>query len=110
MKLNWIKGRQGSGYDKLPLIISKRFKFDSYILRFPIGTYIPPHKDPVTTGRHYRLNIILKRPKSGGEFICQNSILDWPRVKLFRPDQFEHSVSMVEGSPRYVFSVGWLRQ
>ncbi|WP_371397890.1 2OG-Fe(II) oxygenase [Fretibacter rubidus] len=109
MTLKWIKGRQGTGYDKLPLIISRRFKFDSYILRFPVGTSIPTHKDPVALGRHFRLNIILKRPKSGGEFKCEQTIIDWPRVKLFRPDKYAHCVSEVSGSNRYVLSVGWLR-
>jgi hypothetical protein len=67
----WEKGRQNTGYDKLlwainPFIIP----FDCYLLRVPEGTQIPPHRDPVTAGRHYRLNIIVKRSPSGGEFVC----------------------------------------
>lgn len=36
----WTEGRQGSGYLKFPLTISKRLKFDSYILKFPEGSFI----------------------------------------------------------------------
>ena len=42
--LRWERGRQGSGYDKL-LLAANAFliPFDLYLLRFPVGTYIPPH-------------------------------------------------------------------
>src|SRR3982750_3791869 len=65
--LRWQRGRQGTGYDKLLLVANPLLiPFDLYLLRFPDGTEIPPHKDPVTGKRHYRLNIILKRPRAGG--------------------------------------------
>jgi hypothetical protein len=61
--MRWQRGRQGTGYDKLLLLANPFFvPFDLYLLRFPDGTEIPPHQDPVTGKRHYRLNIILKRP------------------------------------------------
>lgn len=82
--------------------------FDSYLIRYPEGSEIPSHTDPVQTGRHYRLNIILKAPKSGGEFICKNPIYSSTRLKLFRPDASEHSVTRVVGGSRYVLSVGWV--
>ena len=64
--MRWQRGRQGTGYDKL-LLLANPFviPFDFYLLRFPDGTEIPPHQDPVTGKRHYRLNIILKRPRAG---------------------------------------------
>ncbi|MBB3193872.1 hypothetical protein FHS28_001237 [Roseateles terrae] len=82
--------------------------FDSYLIRYPDGSEIPPHKDPVQLGRHYRLNVILKAPKSGGEFVCKDPIYSGSRIKLFRPDVSEHSVTRVAGGSRYVFSIGWV--
>jgi len=65
--LRWEKGRQNTGYDKLLLAVNPfLIPFDCYLLRFPDGTAIPPHRDAVTAGRHYRLNIIVKRSPAGG--------------------------------------------
>ena len=105
----WQRGRQGSGYDKMLLFTAMwPIPFDSYLIRYPEGSQVPPHKDPVTKGRHYRLNVILKAPKAGGEFICANPLFATSRLKLFRPDQCEHSVTPVIGGSRYVFSLGWV--
>ena len=82
--------------------------FDSYLLRFPEGSAIPPHRDPLDKGKHYRLNIILKAPRSGGEFLCASPIYSSKRIKFFRPDECEHSVTEVQGGNRYVLSVGWV--
>lgn len=105
----WEEGRQKSGYDKL-LIATGRWPlpFDCYLLRFPVGAEIVPHVDQVKGGRHFRLNIVLKASAAGGEFLCSNAIINTRRVKLFRPDLSTHSVTRVEGSARYVLSVGWL--
>lgn len=106
----WQSGRQGSGYDKMLLLTGKwPLPFDSYLIRYPEGSSIPPHTDTVQQGRHYRLNVILKSPKSGGEFVCAKPIYSSARVKLFRPDECEHSVTRVEGGCRYVLSIGWVR-
>lgn len=82
--------------------------FDMYLIRYPEGSEIPPHTDPVQSGRHYRLNVILKSPKSGGEFRCEKPIYSSSRVKLFRPDVCEHCVTRVVGGNRYVLSIGWV--
>ena len=105
----WQRGRQGTGYDKMLLLTGKwPLPFDSYLIRYPDGSEIPPHTDPVQSGRHYRLNIILKSPKSGGEFVCAKALFSTGRIKLFRPDLCEHSVTRVAGGSRYVFSLGWV--
>jgi len=105
----WQSGRQGSGYDKMLLLTAPwPVPFDSYLIRYPEGSSIPAHTDPVQRGRHYRLNIILKSPGSGGEFVCANPIYASRRIKLFRPDACEHSVTLVQGGSRYVLSVGWV--
>jgi hypothetical protein len=82
----WQHGRQGTGYGKMLLLTARRpLPFDSYLIRYPEGAEIPPHTDPVTIGRHYRLNIILKSSKSGGEFICANPILRRSESNCFAP-------------------------
>lgn len=109
LAFRWQRGRQGTGYDKMLLATAKwPLPFDSYLLRFPEGSAIPPHTDAVQAGRHYRLNIVLKSPKSGGEFICAAPIFATKRIKFFRPDACEHSVTRVVGGSRYVFSLGWV--
>ncbi|WP_249348072.1 2OG-Fe(II) oxygenase [Pseudoalteromonas aurantia] len=85
-------------------------KFDCYLLRFKEGSEIPPHRDKVSKGKHYRLNIIIKAAKSGGQFLCENPIYESSRVKLFRPDKSEHSVSKVESGNRYLLSIGWVKE
>lgn len=105
----WQRGRQGTGYDKMLLLTAHwPIPFDGYLIRYPDGSAIPPHRDTVATGRHYRLNVILKSPQSGGEFVCGEPIFSTKRIKLFRPDISEHSVTRVSGGSRYVLSVGWV--
>ncbi len=105
----WQRGRQGTGYDKMLLLTAPwPIAFDSYLIRYPEGSEIPPHTDPVQRGRHYRLNVIVKSSASGGEFICANPIFTSRRIKLFRPDACEHSVTRVVGGSRYVLSLGWV--
>jgi hypothetical protein len=109
MALRWQCGRQGTGYDKMLLATARwPLLFDCYLIRYPEGSEIPPHTDPVKTGRHFRLNVILKSPRSGGEFVCAKPIFATTRLKFFRPDQCEHSVTRVAGGSRYVFSFGWV--
>ncbi|OZG73545.1 hypothetical protein BTA51_11105 [Hahella sp. CCB-MM4] len=105
----WEQGRQQSGYDKMLLCTAMwPLRFDSYLLRFPEGSAIKPHVDEVKQGRHFRLNVVLKEAGKGGEFICQNPIFETRRIKLFRPDVSEHSVTKVEKGRRYLLSIGWV--
>lgn len=105
----WQRGRQDTGYDKMLLLaMSWPLPLDSYLIHYPEGSEIPPHRDPVKSGRHYRLNIILKSCGAGGEFICETSMFTTKRIKLFRPDLHEHSVTKVIDGSRYVLSIGWI--
>lgn len=105
----WEKGRQQSGYDKMFLLGSKWFlKFDIYLLRFKVGSEIKPHTDKVKKGKHYRVNIVLIQAKEGGEFMCSNPIYQSDRIKFFRPDVCEHSVTKVIRGNRYLLSIGWV--
>jgi hypothetical protein len=107
--MKWEHGRQNTGYDKLRLFIGKWF--DCYLLRYPPGSCIPPHTDPVTNYQHFRLNIVLIPAQEGGEFSYSDPIFAWGPVKLFRSDRSTHSVSKVGGKrSRYVLSVGWIRR
>jgi len=106
----WVPGRQKSGYHKCLLARSSRFfKFDLYLLRFPEGCEVPPHRDIIKAGKHYRLNIVLKQAKNGGEFLCSEPIYASKRIKLFRPDVCEHAVTRVNEGNRYLLSLGWVR-
>ena len=106
--LRWQRGRQGSGYDKLLLATAPwPLAFDCYLLRYPEGSDIAAHTDPVSGRRHFRLNLVL-RAGDGGQFRCRDAILNWPRIKLFRPDRSAHGVTRVTGTARYVLSIGWL--
>jgi hypothetical protein len=105
----WQRGRQETGYDKMLLLTASwPLPFDTYLIRYPEGAEIPAHVDQVKSGKHYRLNLILKSPKSGGEFICKDPLFATSRIKFFRPDISEHSVTRVNGGSRYVFSLGWV--
>lgn len=106
----WQRGRQGGGYDKLLLGGTLwPLPCDCYLLRFPTGASVPPHTDRVERGRHYRLNIILRPARKGGDFVCASPIHASRRIKLFRPDREEHSVTMIEEGTRWVLSIGWVR-
>lgn len=106
----WQHGRQGSGYDKLLLFATPwPLPCDMYLLRFPEGSSVPPHVDPVKRGRHYRLNVILRPARQGGEFVCAAPIHAGRRIKLFRPDRELHSVTRIELGTRWVLSIGWVR-
>jgi hypothetical protein len=109
----WERGRQGSGYWKLPLAYSKKFRFDAYILRLPAGTDVPLHSDPSPTGfEHHRINITLRSAKAGGVTYLKSSegTSDTAaRHYHFRPDLIRHSVSLIEQGEVWLLSIGWLR-
>lgn len=109
MRWQWEKGRQNSGYFKLKIMERLTpIPLDMYLLKYPQGSFIPPHKDPVTAGRHFRLNIILKKPKKGGVFYSEHTLINTSRIKLFNPDISTHSLSPIEEGQRWVLSIGWI--
>ncbi|KID57503.1 hypothetical protein JF50_09925 [Pseudoalteromonas luteoviolacea] len=107
----WQVGRQKSGYQKM-LLLGARWpiKFDVYLLKFPEGCEVPEHVDAVSSGRHFRLNLVLKKAKKGGEFMCQTPLYESDRVKFFRPDSCVHAVTQVEQGSRLLLSIGWIRR
>ena len=105
----WVPGRQDPHYKKMLLFGSPvLLPFDVYLLKFEPGSEVPPHQDQVEQGRHYRLNLVLKHAASGGVFACENVIFESRSLKVFRPDENKHSVSLVEQGTRYVLSIGWI--
>jgi hypothetical protein len=108
MQMNWIPGRQGGGYLKLPLF--RFWRFDCYLIKYPTGASVQFHTDHAHGCRHYRLNIMLRRPKRGGAFHMRGKpLLEFWRVRLFRPDLCAHSVETVLEGVRLVLSFGWAR-
>ena len=107
--VKWIEGRQKSGYFKRTIFSIKSFRIDCHILKFPTGSYIDTHLDTVDGGwNHYRLNIVLRRAKSGGRFWSETVKHDSQRIIIFRPDKEPHGVTTIHKGTRYVLSFGWL--
>lgn len=103
---DWIEGRQNSGYFKMPLFLSSFFRVDCYLLKFKQGSHVPEHLDPVDSGKHYRLNIILKGAVGGEVKFAEKPILLGKRFHLFRPDIVKHSMAEVEAGTLYILSIG----
>lgn len=105
---SWVKGRQGTGYQKLKLF--QFLNMDCYILRYKEGDFIPEHRDPVPGRKHYRFNIELKKPEAGGIFqyrcIKKNMWITPGRVTLFRSDICDHRVSRIKKGSRYIITFG----
>jgi hypothetical protein len=103
----WEQGRQGTGYLKRKIFqfANGWFALDCYILKYPEKSYIPPHTDPIPGHKHFRLNIVLKKAKVGGNVYYFNTRC-YRRIMLFRPDYIEHEVSQVQRGERIVLSIG----
>ncbi len=102
--MNWQKGRQGTGYLKAKIVAFKRF--DCYLIKYPVGSFIPCHTDPVTRGyKHYRINVVLK---GDNDSFVGKYIFKWWRIILFRPDIMPHSVLTIR-KERLLLSIGWLK-
>jgi Rps23 Pro-64 3,4-dihydroxylase Tpa1-like proline 4-hydroxylase len=126
----WTPGRQGTGYDILPLkqvlpegpgsLIARSLAqlgtpfqdyWDVYLIRYRDGAHIAPHVDAAQHGRrHRRINAVLTAATAGGELR-----IDGARIELavgdavrFFPDREVHAVTPVTGT-RLLFSVGaWI--
>lgn len=106
----WVGGRQGGSYMKFLIFQSERFKFDMYLLKYPKGSYIKEHKDPVKKGyEHHRVNIVLNKDFRGGKFVIMGKAQKG-RIHKFRPDIYRHRVREIKEGTRYVLSIGWLKR
>jgi hypothetical protein len=76
-----------------------------YLVRYPEGHKVRPHQDMIAEGRLYKLNCLLVKPRSGGEFACDKNIFNlFGRLILFRPDLHRHQVSKIERGNRWLLS------
>lgn len=73
------------------------------LVTYPQGHRVMRHNDPMGSGRYYKLNIVLKKPRQGGVFEADGTLFD--RIVLFRPDLHEHSVSRIEQGKRVLLSI-----
>lgn len=123
---DWLPGRQGTGYEKLPLgdalpetlqpLLSRSLAalgveviaWDCYLLRYLTGTFVPVHVDPTDHHRHLRLNAMVQA-SAGGELVIDGEVVALAAgdAVVFRPDVSEHEVRAGQGV-RYVWSVGCL--
>lgn len=108
---SWQPGRQGGTYEKLTLFAGRTWlPCDLYLIRYRVGDFVTTHVDPIERGRHYRLNIELRRAGCGGYFYAypRDAIVFWRwRVIVFRPDLATHAVTQVKRGTRLVLSFGW---
>lgn len=105
--LTWIDGRQGSGYKIMYLW---NWKFDLVLIRYPEGSFIRWHTDPVPAPlKHHRINFTVRQAE-GGRFYCKDmpTHLKFKRIVRFRPDIQMHKVSRVTKGERWVISLGWV--
>jgi hypothetical protein len=128
----WKLGRQGTGYDILPLkgilpdgpgslvarslaLLGTPFEdyWDAYLIRYNDGAYIAEHVDAAQHGkRHRRLNAVIATATAGGELRIDGVLVSLglgDAVRFFS-DREVHSVTPVRGT-RLLFSVGaWIEQ
>ena len=101
----WGNDKFNTGYKVFTLFFSKRF--DCYLFYYPKGSLIPRHKDPSFGYRHYRLNIVLKKPDEGGQFLCKKMIWSFNnKVYLFRADDSYHSCTQITKGTRILLGFG----
>lgn len=109
MFLRWEKGRQQGEYSKLALLptwLSRLINCDAYLLSFPDGCSVIKHRDPVAEGyRHYRMNIMLWKPRVGGRMYCLGPVKRFMRAEIFRPDLYYHGLQPITGR-MYMLSLG----
>lgn len=130
----FVSGKQGTGYQKKDVKADLRYqilidqalrtshwnhtnklwvkpeKYDAWVLKYPTGSEIPVHTDPVELGlEHHRLNTLVTEAE-GGELYIEGQ-----RVPLvagdgyyFRPDLHPHYVTKITKGERIIFSVGYV--
>jgi hypothetical protein len=122
----WTAGRQGTGYDILPIaerdhpLVARALAqlgtpyeqfWDVYLIRYLDGSHIPAHTDPGQHGkRHRRLNALITPATAGGALRIDGTVVELAPgdAVMFYPDAEVHEVAPVVGT-RLLFSVGaWL--
>ena len=99
----------------MPKVINReivRFKrFAINLVTYPEGLRVMRHNDPVSEGKYYKFNVVLKQPKVGGQFCADKVIFNlFNRVYFFRPDLYSHSVTPIQKGQRKLLSVAILLQ
>ncbi|HEU4734284.1 MAG TPA: 2OG-Fe(II) oxygenase [Kofleriaceae bacterium] len=126
----WTAGRQGTGYEILPLraalpsgpgsliartlaLLGTPFEdyWDVYLIRYRDGAHITPHVDDAQHGkRHRRINAVVAQADAGGELWIdgRHVALGVGDAVRFYPDRERHEVTPVTGT-RLLVSVGaWI--
>lgn len=118
----WQPGRT-SPQSYFKLLLGRLWFADLYILKFPPGSSIDWHTDPVNPGlQHHRLNVFLRRPRVGCQIMTKFLALDGekrgaqkltmrhkPRWHYMRPDVTEHAVNPnLDTKTGYILSLGWV--
>lgn len=77
-----------------------------YLVRYSAGHRVVPHVDGVEEGRLFKFNWVIAKPRAGGVFICDKTILNlFGRFILFRPDLHVHEVTTIERGNRWLLTL-----
>jgi hypothetical protein len=102
----WLPGRQSTGYRKL--LLASGATWDAYLIDYPCGSFVPPHRDPVDGEKqHYRLNVTIYGDPKAFWAWGRGVVRRFGRFVLFRPDRDTHGVYVV-AQRRLVLSIGWI--
>jgi hypothetical protein len=88
----------------------ERDRWDRYLLRYRVGTFVLPHVDPpLEPGwMHVQLNLVVQHAKNGGRLYLDGVEvpLEVGDAVVFRPDVSRHEVTPIEAGERLIWSVG----
>ena len=97
-KMEWEIGRANGGYKKKGLFSFSRF--DGWLMKCDVGEGVSPHRDPSYLGKHYRLNILLRKPEQGGTFRITEfdgkPLFSWNRSFTARDTSFRRATRTSE--------------
>lgn len=105
MNFAWVHVGQEISYRKFVLNVRWpiTFQFQIFITRYGAGGLLEEHIDSTHEDeKQFRLMVLLKRPKQGGELICEKFIINRGRIKLFEPNRYKHQVTKVVRGERLV--------
>jgi hypothetical protein len=76
--------------------------------RYLEGAELEEHRDRIAKEeRQYRVMLLLKKAKRGGELISERFIVNLPRLKIFEPCRYNHRVTKIEEGERVVLLLGF---